>query len=1429
MNQIYQFNLLSGASNFVNTRGSSSSSPAKKGDYYGNREIPPESTGTQQKISSTSSHPIRQPSSFHRNRTFRILDTIVNELRNRDSFLKSSSKKKSGGTGSGNTTEGRVQGLTSQFRVSFRAQRAQQQRPASSAANPLITALVSQAAKPANDKNQRCCWATSTGLSTATTTAATATGTIIAPRKIGSGPPSLVVAITRQSPLQRNNNPPAVAPAQTTLSTPGAGAQFVILCTAAPLLPPPPPPSPASSSRNPLPLPAVSPATPTATTATRTSTTKATPIIRSSPALQAADAAGRDTVSMSAIFTSSGPGSTSSSTATSTATTTTATTDSSNDASPSSSTSPTPKSSPSSARRSAIQVAQRLSSWSQSTTGQSSPRPSSVHNTDNHNTTPNVSPSTTRADNARISSSPSPRRDNLSPHPEPTSTTSTSPSSSATQQQKTSFLRRLSPSLAARVKLLDGSSAKATPAPTRSRSAVGRIPQDHIKELDSLHQDLSIRVWKRGRAWSGSRHERQQPPEDTGQEQLTPSSHREVNGATDSSTSGHAAEAAVADNTCSVDVTSDRDEEAMSTVQTTVTGAGMSHGSGSDSPPEQTDLEKYLRKSTQSQTAAETTITSPDSDNPPPPPPKDSPPVGVQTPGSGNTESYFNPLGLTRTESIYSFSRASFSNQLSQLTSISLPQPASLEASIAAIPTASAAVRALTGAAEQIQKWINKASDVLAGLDAEDDVEWAAAGGREGLDDVDKAVTKFESLVNVYVKAIEDMQLRNDIADVGAEQLHGIVVQMESTIKNWTGVRSQLRGVKEQVELAMEWEELWGVVLGDVGMEMDNLSRLIFEMEEKRHKTMIIEADNEPSSGLDLKELETIVEESPANGHTPSNARFNLPFAASNSQLETPAKNSQDDSNLLALFARMQPLRASLDFLPMRLSMFQSRAERIFPSACEELEDRRKRLEKGYKKLGTDAEALRRELGEDRWILVFRNAGKQAQKMFESVERSVNKLQDAIDTGTHHSNPAGLVKKIESFEGKKKHYSPAIDRVLSIIQKGINDRLTVNGEIIRLLADLKARSESLQDRMAAMDALLEYINESRTQQQLRDSISSIVTLDSPATRSAIDTPESSPASSVVMSTSGGGASTPNVNGTNRKGSTTGSTVSRTSASKLKRYSGLPQPASGLSSRGPSATRSVSNSSHLTSPSPRLSATSPTPTTTPRSASRQTSIASSTTLNRPRWNGSANTNDLLVGHNFKPLSLTTPSPHRKIPVPTRTPGSSIPLRSPLSRESSASPAPRLRAASRLTSTSRLASASPGPDHRASPTPTRSSFLDPLPYGKLRKPSAPTLASPGPAAAGLSGVPPRTRQSFAGHMMTNSLHAGITSGKEESHNGVGRAARPGTALGHSSGGGGSTSSSANNNRRVSMLPQPKGRSGRESAAGSNLAERPPWRFG
>ena len=212
----------------------------------------------------------------------------------------------------------------------------------------------------------------------------------------------------------------------------------------------------------------------------------------------------------------------------------------------------------------------------------------------------------------------------------------------------------------------------------------------------------------------------------------------------------------------------------------------------------------------------------------------------------------------------------------------------------------------------------------------------------------------------------------------------------------------------------------------------------------------------------------------------------------------------------------MQPLRASLDFLPMRLSVFHVRGNSLFPSACLDLESRRDQLEALWKKLEGDAEALRRELGEDRWVLVFRNAGRQALKMCESITRSYDKLRDGVENGEQLKDPATFTKKVENYEQKKIHYGPAIERVLAIIDRGVLDRLTVNGEILRLQSDMKRRWSALQADMRDMDLVIEDVNNERSAKQLRDSVSTVVSSERSVSSSIADTRSSSPASSVMI-------------------------------------------------------------------------------------------------------------------------------------------------------------------------------------------------------------------------------------------------------------------------------------------------------------------------
>ncbi|CAI6052836.1 unnamed protein product [Clonostachys chloroleuca] len=943
------------------------------------------------------------------------------------------------------------------------------------------------------------------------------------------------------------------------------------------------------------------------------------------------------------------------------------------------------------------------------------------------------------------------------------------PSTPATAATPTTTVLRTSPGLAARLKALgfgaSSSTAQPTAAPTEPNH-IGRLNEEQLRELDEKHQLNSLEsiIVRRGRPWKG-----------TG----PTTSPKQLPAQLDVDELGPQLPETIIPNDLVLDV--------MDTQKYRL----PDHTNGNNTKADPDTLREHIARDSISLAEVVDNVT------PPPPPPKDTPPASAVLNDDGpRLDSYFSPVH-SRPMSIYTLSRVSFANQLSQLTSLQLPDAESLSSKVSAIPTAQAASTALINAAEQIRSWIQKASEVIEGLDSEDDVEWSAAGGREGLAEVENAILRFEELINVYVGAIEELQARPDIANVSTDDLNKAVCQMESIMTEWTKIRNTLQNVRGQVEIAMEWEELWNNVLGDIQGEMDELSRLVFEMEERRHKSIAAAAGGD---GVDIGDLETIVEDNrPPVARLQAPNRVSFPsFPITPSSPETPAL-SQDDSSLLALFARMQPLRASLDFLPMRLSVFQARADYSFPTACDELEMRRTGLDASYKKLERDAESLRKELGEDRWVIVFRGVGRQAQKMHESVERSLTKLQESIDAGLHLSNPPAMVKKLESYEAKKTHYGPAIERVLSIIDKGVKDRLTVNGEIVRLRTDLESKWTNLKDQMVDMDATIDTLHVDRKGQHLRDSISSMVSNDRSTTAgSGHETPGSSPPSSIVMSSLG--------------------IEPYGSAKQRKARPANLQTRTPPSYRRQSSVPSSINSGRRLTPS-RLPTTIGSSTTTPTHA-RGTPRSVSSLDHRPRWNTSTNASGIDTGHNFKPLTLTTPSPYSKrTPLSQRsvsslTPGSAaskLPkLRTPLTRATSESPKvgdTHIRTGpSRLSFRERLASSTANAGQQPSPATTPATT------------TVPAIARPRPQ--GQSSLTASTEAS----MRRASFHPQRSVSVAGAHDQLNRPA----------------SSLASNGRRSSLMLQPKERrdssTGRSTPSVSRLSirkkqepadNRPRWR--
>ncbi|KAG6891592.1 hypothetical protein C0992_002630 [Termitomyces sp. T32_za158] len=157
---------------------------------------------------------------------------------------------------------------------------------------------------------------------------------------------------------------------------------------------------------------------------------------------------------------------------------------------------------------------------------------------------------------------------------------------------------------------------------------------------------------------------------------------------------------------------------------------------------------------------------------------------------------------------------------------------------------------------------------------------------------------------------------------------------------------------------------------------------------------------------------------------------------------------------------------------------------------------KRATLQTEWETIRNESDVLREELKEDKWLTVFRTVTDQADGMMSSLEKAVNRCQDfiwqihrrgvddphqlqtSLPTGQRNDYQPTLTLEVfaslsDSFEAKKKHYMPATSKVLAIIDRGVHDRVTKNGETLRRHAESAQRWKNLRERIARTDVEME--------------------------------------------------------------------------------------------------------------------------------------------------------------------------------------------------------------------------------------------------------------------------------------------------------------------------------------------------------------------
>ncbi|KAG1808744.1 uncharacterized protein BJ212DRAFT_1382958 [Suillus subaureus] len=202
------------------------------------------------------------------------------------------------------------------------------------------------------------------------------------------------------------------------------------------------------------------------------------------------------------------------------------------------------------------------------------------------------------------------------------------------------------------------------------------------------------------------------------------------------------------------------------------------------------------------------------------------------------------------------------------------------------------------------------------------------------------------------------------------------------------------------------------------------------------------------------------------------------------------------DKALMTLDERLEAVAHGMKSVSESVAPFQNQPDGTPDSEQAVLVRKHAVLVIEWEAVQNDTDVLREELKEDKWLTVFRTVTEQADGMMGSLEKAVNRCQDFIwqvhrggaEDSLSQSSYRGSVSSdknpmsievfnelLSSFEAKKKHYVPATSKVLAIIDNGVQNRVTKNGETLRRHGESAKRWRILKERMAKTEKEMEVV------------------------------------------------------------------------------------------------------------------------------------------------------------------------------------------------------------------------------------------------------------------------------------------------------------------------------------------------------------------
>ncbi|ORY95277.1 hypothetical protein BCR43DRAFT_492729 [Syncephalastrum racemosum] len=379
---------------------------------------------------------------------------------------------------------------------------------------------------------------------------------------------------------------------------------------------------------------------------------------------------------------------------------------------------------------------------------------------------------------------------------------------------------------------------------------------------------------------------------------------------------------------------------------------------------------------------------------------------------------------------------------------------------------------------------------------------------QETLHLLELAVGRMEPLMTILGEIEDIMEDKFMYDDSSSVQQKKRMTKMAITKiqSEWSGLQHFLSSVKQQLAKIRQQKEL--VTLMDcVLQQIDDLSTLMFQFQEKRHQAALQQQQQHPPpppptttamTTAGIAGLEDIG--SPVSSTTSSSCLFSpsttttTATSATTLSLTEPAQAPKDDQILAEIDSKVEPLFSDVQRI---YNTMMGSAKPADPTGM--LARKHQMVQDRWELLRIEIDELKEELREDRWLTVFRQVADQVDVMIDGLDKTVTQcyaiIQQVVDTNGQpavksilrrpsptqpphrQSSPTTGVdrekfRSIEkTFETQYKFYTPSVGKMLAMlgermVTRGARDNAVTrrHDAMVQRWVELKAVMDDLHGR-----------------------------------------------------------------------------------------------------------------------------------------------------------------------------------------------------------------------------------------------------------------------------------------------------------------------------------------------------------------------------